>query len=98
MKIENGSPVVLVMQNPREKIFGILEDLNAAGLFVRGIDLSYFDDWVNAINSDEPYLPMQDSFYPMWRVERLTLDTSSEGLPSMMEQFEQKTGKSIGDY
>ncbi|MDH3494972.1 MAG: hypothetical protein OEM82_15575 [Acidobacteriota bacterium] len=98
MRIENGNAIVVVMQNPREKVFGILEELSPAGVFIRGIDLGYFDEWIKAINSGEPILPMQDTFYPMWRVERLSLDVGSESFPSMSELFEQKTGRTLGDF
>lgn len=98
MKIETGEIVIIIMQNPREKIFGILHEINASGIFVRGIDLNYFDEWTQAIKNDEPYLPMQDAFYPMWRVERISRDENSHGLPSMAEQFEQKTGLRISEF
>ncbi len=98
MKIKNGESIIIVMQNPREKIFGVLHEINAAGVFVRGIDLEYFDEWTTAIKNGEQYLPMQDAFYPMWRVERLTRDESSDALDSMAEQFEQKTGLKIADF
>lgn len=98
MKIETGESVIIVMQNPREKIFGILHEINAAGVFVRGIDLAYFDEWTQAIKNGEQYLPMQDSFYPMWRVERISRDESSYEIDSMQEQFEQRTGSRIADF
>jgi hypothetical protein len=98
MKIESGEVVVLIMQNPREKILGVLHDITAAGVYIRGIDLNYFDDWVNAIRKDEPYLSMQDGFYPMWRVERLSRDEKSLGIHSMSLQFEEKTGLKIFDF
>lgn len=98
MKIETGECVIVIMQNPREKIFGVLHEINAAGVFVRGIDLDYFDEWTQAIKNGEQYLPMQDSFYPMWRVERISRDESSETLVSMAEQFEQRTGFKITEF
>ena len=98
MNIDKGSVVIAVMQNPREKVFGILDDINSAGLFIRGIDLNYFDEWTSAIKNDEPMLPMQDNFYPMWRIERVTLDVGSEGLPSMSELFQQKTGQFVDEF
>ena len=98
MKIESGEIVVIVMQNPREKIFGILHEINSAGVFVRGIDLDYFDEWTQAIKNDEQFLPMQDSFFPMWRVERISRDESSESILSMSEQFEQRTGISLFEF
>ncbi len=98
MKIETGECVIVIMQNPREKIFGVLHEINAAGIFVRGIDLDYFEEWTRAIKNDEQYLSMQDSFYPMWRVERISRDEISHGLPSMAEQFKQRTGFSIKEF
>ncbi len=98
MKIESGEIIIVILQNPREKVLGVLHEISAAGVFVRGIDLNYFDDWVKAIKTDEPILPMQDSFYPMWRVERISRDEDSSGLPSMAEQFAQKTGLQITDF
>lgn len=76
-KIEAGEAVVLILQNPREKIFGIVHEIGAAGVFARGVDLNYFDEWTRAIKNNEPYLAAQDYFFPMWRVERLSRDESS---------------------
>ena len=98
MKIEKGESVVIILQNPREKIVGILHEINASGVFVRGIDLGYFDEWMHSIVHNEPYLPMQDYFFPMWRVERLSRDESSFEVPSMAEQFRQKTGLNFADF
>jgi hypothetical protein len=98
MKIESGEVVIIIMQNPREKIFGVLHEINAAGILVRGIDLDYFEEWTMAIKNDEQYLPMQDSFYPMWRVERISRDESPDAMNSMAEQFEQRTGLKITEF
>ncbi len=98
MKIESGESVILILQNPREKLVGILHEINSAGIFLRGIDLGYFDEWISAIKNDEPYLPMQDYFVPMWRVERLTRDESSPEIPSMTEQFNRKTGFDLSQF
>ena len=97
-KLEPGEPVVVILQNPREKIVGILNEISASGLFVRGIDLGYFEEWANSIKNGETYLPMQDYFFPMWRVERLLRDEGSFEMPSMAEQFEQKTGFKLKDF
>ncbi len=97
-KIKAGEPVVVILQNPREKIVGILHEINASGIFLRGIDLTYFDDWTRSIANNEQYLPMQDHFFPMWRVERISKDESSFELPSMAEQFRQRTGLDFNDF
>ena len=98
MKIEKGESVVIILQNPREKIVGILYEISASGVFVRGVDLGYFDDWARSIAGGEPYLPMQDYFFPMWRVERISCDESSPEMPSLMEQFARQTGLNFEDF
>ncbi len=86
---------MLVLHTPREKLLGILDEISPAGIFVRGIDLGYFDDWCSSIANDEPFLPMSDYFFPMWRLERMERD---EGSPSMAQQFEQRTGRNLGEF
>lgn len=98
MKIVIGDSVILVLHSPREKLLGLVQDLNAAGVFIRAIDLSYFDDWCRSIVDGEPYLPMSDYFIPMWRVERMVRDESSDDTPSMAALFEQRTGKSLVEF
>jgi len=95
MKFDTGDTVIATLREPREKLLGILYDINAAGITLRAIDLSYFDDWVRSIASDEPHLPMSDYFIPMWRVERVARDESSGDIPSMTEQFESRTGRRV---
>ncbi len=98
MKIETGEIIIIVLHSPREKIIGVLHEINASGVFVRGIDLNAFDDWCRAITNSEPFFPMQDYFLPMWRIERLTRDENSPHLPSMAEQFTRRTGLNIEDF
>jgi hypothetical protein len=97
-KIETCECVILVLQNPREKFWGVLGEINQSGIFVRGIDLNAFEDFVRSINSNELFMGLSDVFFPMWRVERLTRDENSLGLPSMAEQFLQRTGLRIEDF
>ncbi len=94
MKIEPGEGVILILHTPREKLFGILDEVSATGIYVRGIELSYFDDWCRSIAEGEQHLPMSDYFLPMWRLERMTRD---DGTPSMSEQFEQRTGRKLSE-
>lgn len=98
MKIETGEYVVIVLHSPRERLLGVLEDTSPAGIFVRAIDLHYFDDWCRSIASGEPYLPMNDYFFPMWRVERMMRDEGNADAPSMAEQFEKRTGRLISEF
>ena len=98
MKFESGECVILILQNPREKIFGILDEISTSGVTIRGIDLEYFEDWSRAIAGGEPYLPMNDYFFPMWRIEKMTRDERSGDVPSLAEQFEARTKVSLSDF
>lgn len=73
---------------------GIIHEIGAAGVFIRAIDLSYFEDWCQSIANGEPYLSMSDYFFPMWRLERIIRDEA----PSFSDQFEKRTGKLLGEF
>lgn len=98
MKFEQGDSILIILRDPREKLLGILDEITPAGVTLRAIDLSYFEDWVRSIVDDEPYLPMNDYFIPMWRVERVTRDEPNGEIPSMAEQFENRTGKNLIEF
>lgn len=93
--IQQGAAIVLVLHTPREKCWGILDEISQAGVFLRGIDLNAFDDWVSAIIHQEPFVGFGDLFFPMWRVERISKDEASGGVPSLCEQVERRTGRTI---
>lgn len=96
--IEAGATVIVVLHSPREKCWGVLDEVNAAGVFLRGLDLNAFDDWVHAVAHAEPFIGMTDIFFPMWRVERLSRDERAGGIPSMGEQFEARTGRRVQEF
>ncbi len=95
MGIQPGVAVLVVLHAPREKCWGILGEVNHAGVFVRGVDLNSFDEWLHAIVHNEPFIGFGDLFFPMWRVERISRDESSGGIPSLREQVEQRTGRTL---
>lgn len=93
------SIVIVSLHSPREKIWGILLDLNTSGVTVRGIDLNSFDHFVNEINQlDAERVGLPTVFFPMTRVERISLDEPSGAIPSMAEIFERKIGRSLVEY
>ena len=102
MKIGPGESVIIVLHTPVSythlRAHETGRKISPAGVFARTIDLGYFDDWCRSITEGEPYLPMDATFLPMWRIERITLDASSQGHPSMAEQFEKRIGKSLGEF
>ena len=97
-KVETGESIIMILHNPREKIVGILHEINVSGVFVRGVDLNYFDEWTRSIKNGEQFLPMQDYFFPMWRIERISRDEASADIPSLKEQFRQRTGFDLTEF
>src|SRR2546423_1986096 len=95
--IQRGAAVVIVLHTPREKCWGILDEISPAGVFLRGLDLNAFDDWLSAIVHQEPFVGFGDLFFPMWRVERISKDEDSGGGPSLREQVVRRTGHTVED-
>jgi hypothetical protein len=93
--IQPGTSVVIVLHTPREKSWGILDEISPAGVFLRGLDLNAFEDWVRAVVHREPFVGFNDLFFPAWRVERISRDEAAGGIPSLAEQVEQRTGCTI---
>ncbi len=97
MKIKAGDTVIAILHSPREKLLGIVGDIDAAGVTMRSIELGYFDDWCMSMAAGEVHLKMSDNFFPMWRVERITKDGGSDDVPSMADQFESRTGRKLAE-
>ena len=93
-----GSPVVVTRHSPREKLWGVLNELNPAGLYLRGIDLNTFDDWTRMIVRGERNIGLTHAFFPMWRIERVALDETVDEIPSMSDRFYSSVGISITEY
>lgn len=98
MQIESGDEVIIVLHSPREKHLGLINEISPAGIFMRGIELGYFEDWSRAIAAGDPFLRMSDYFFPMWRVERVTRDEAGSEFPSMSEQFRELTGRELAEF
>ncbi len=87
-----GCVVLVTLNNPREKFWGAIISVNAAGVSVRGVDLNSFDDFARMIKAGEPVAP-HAVFFPMHRIERMELDSRNGEIPSMQERFTAKAGK-----
>ena len=91
--------VIVSLHTPREKIWGELLELHSAGITIRGIDLNSFDDFVRQVLHPEgERVGLPTVFFPMQRIERISLDEPSGSIPSMADMFEQKVGRSLKDY
>ena len=96
--IQPGDPIVLVLHTPKEKYWGVLDEISAAGVFLRGLDLNAFDDWVGAVLHKEPFIGLTDLFFPMWRIERISRDEAAGGIASLYEQVERRTGRAVSEF
>lgn len=95
--ISPRTPVLIVLHSPREKYWGLLDEINGAGVFLRGLDLNSFDEWIRSVIHKEPFIGVGSMFFPMWRVERVAKDESVGGVMSLCAQAEQRTGFSLNE-
>ncbi len=93
--IQPSTAVIIVLHSPREKCWGLLDEITPAGVFLRGLDLNAFDSWLHAVTHDEPFFGLGDLFFPMWRVERIAKDEASGEVPSLSQQVERRTGRPV---
>ena len=89
------SPIVINLQNPREKYWGILLSITDAGVKVRGVDLNSFEDWTREAAKGEETMGLSTVFFPMHRVERIGLDENVGGIKSQTEVFESRVGADV---
>lgn len=93
------SIVVVSLHSPKEKIWGELLAINLAGITMRGVDLNSFDHFIRQINEPEgERVGLPTVFFPMTRIERVSLDEPSGSIPSMDELFARKVGRSLAEY
>ena len=89
-----GDLVVVVLQSPRERIWGRLLSLEAAGLSVRGLDLTPWEEVLTLVRTEQSdQVALGTRFLPMHRVEAMYLDEASSGAPSLADSFQSRTGQ-----
>jgi len=86
-----GAVVVATLSNPREKFWGVILALSAAGLTTRAIELASFEDSANMVRGGESFVPSA-LFFPMHRVERIEIDQTQGSIISLAQRFESRTG------
>jgi hypothetical protein len=95
--MNSGQLVLVTLQNPREKFWGILTALTPAGASLRGVDLQSFDDFTQLVKAGEAATP-STVFFPMHRVQRMEVDARNGELPSLADQFAAKTGFNVNKF
>ena len=96
--IRSGSPVVVTVHSPREKLWGVLGEIMTAGVYLRGIDLNTFEDWIKMIVRGERNIGLSYVFLPLWRIERVSLDEAVDDIPSLADTFFTRVGLTIEEY
>lgn len=94
--IQVGQCVIVYLGSPREQIFGMLQEMTASGVVVRGLSIGSVDDWLRELGPDLAGVTsghgLATTFYPMHRVEKMSLDEPSYGAPPIHVRFHQRTG------
>jgi len=90
------TPVVLFLRDPREKVWGLLLSLDAAGITVRGLDLLAFEDWLRQqVKREDISISPLTLFYPLHRVERVERDESVGPLRGCADRYRAEVGESV---
>ena len=89
-----GAVVLLTLVDPRQKFFGLLLELDSAGIVLRDVPLESLEDLAHQIRAGER-ASGSTVFFPMHRVERMELDAADGELPSLGDTFASQSGRSI---
>ena len=89
------SAVLVNLQNPREKVWGILLSIQSSGVTVRGIDLNSFDDWSRSVGRGDSEMGLSTTFLPIHRVERISQDESVGSVRSLADLFEERVQQDV---
>ena len=91
------SAVLVNLQNPREKVWGILLSIQSSGITLRGIDLNSFEDWSRSIARGEGEMGLGTTFLPILpiRVERVSEDETIGSAQSFADIFEARVGTDV---
>ena len=95
-----GDLVILHLINPSEKFWGVLLEQGVAGITLRGISVSSFDDWMAqaARRDGSNALGLSTMFLPLFRVERMFRDEPVGEVESYAQRFERRVGLPVRDY
>jgi len=97
--IESRSIVIAHLVNPTEKLWGVLHELDATGVTLRGINVESFEDWMAQINRNEGQaLGLATMFVPLLRVERIFLDEQVGEVEGYSQRFERRVGISVETF
>ena len=94
-----GQLVVVILRDPRERIWGRLLGLETAGILVRGLDVKVWDEVLALVKGGfGDQVALGTRFFPMHRVESCYLDEPSSGVMSLEADFLQRAGLPAQDF
>jgi len=97
--LKPNSVVIAHLVNPTEKFWGVLLDLDQAGMVLRGISVSSFDDWMFQVaRENKQTLGLSTMFVPLFRIERVFMDELVGEVESYRQRFEQQVGHSVESF
>lgn len=77
---------VIHLHSPKEKYWGLVQRNSPAGVWMTGVDLKSLEEWLQCGYGGRDTLPiMSTSFFPMYRVEKISLDEAVAEIPSLAE-------------
>ncbi len=86
--------VVVSCSAPREKFWGLLLELSAAGVTLRGVPVETFEDFLRQwAGEGERLIGPVTLFVPLHRVERVEVDESAGVVEGMGERFRRVAGR-----
>lgn len=86
--MRTGSFVLVHLSGPREKFWGLLERLDASGATVRGLAVEGFEEWLREMTrEDVPSFSPATVFFPIQRIERISLDETIGEAVSLADRF-----------
>jgi hypothetical protein len=97
---DRDSLMIVHLVNPKEKFFGVLSALSAAGVTMRAINLDSFEDWIRELGRDEEErnIDMVTMFIPLFRVERIFLDEPAGSIKSYAQRFQDVVGSPVIEF
>lgn len=89
----SGQLIVMVLREPKERLWGRLLGLEASGVALRGVELTPWEEILSLVKrGEQDQVALGTRFIPMHRIESLYLDEPSSGVESLACEFRQRTG------
>jgi methylmalonyl-CoA/ethylmalonyl-CoA epimerase len=97
LRVAPGEAVLVYLQNPKEKFWGILRDAAVWGVTVEGIDLSSFESWLAIVSQGET-AHATTALFPSHRIEKVLLDRATGDAESLEERLRKRIGTGLADF